>query len=133
MLQKIVVPILFAICYFLFLTYGYISGKAPDKGSFFGLHYDSPFARAVISPIQFIWILIIANALFSLAYHFGFISYKNFLVITIIAMAANIIALLFFNLFIAKESFDWPIVIGLIFVALGSIAAVAHKEIAQMF
>lgn len=126
-------PILFAVSYFLILTYGYISGKLSDKGSFLGLHYDSALVRALISPIQFIWILVIANVFFSLAYHFGFVSYKNFLVIATVSMGANIVALFFFNLFVAKEGWDWPMAVGLILVALGSVVAVAHKEILEMF
>lgn len=105
----------------------------PTKGVLLGMHFDSPLVRALLSPIQFIWILVIANVFFSLAYYFGFISYKNFLVIAVISMVANIVALLIFNFFFAKEAWDWPLVVGLVLVAIGSITVLAHKEILEMF
>lgn len=133
MLAKIFVPILFLAAQFMVSWYGYFTGKLSTKGTYLGFSYDSVFVRAIIVQLEYIWVIIIINILFTLGFQFGFANYKNFLVLIILWIASGPIAALIFNAFFAKEKLDIALIAGIVFVTIGAVFVVAHKEITQLF
>ncbi len=133
MLHKLLVVILFLAAQFLIAWYGYFSGKLPVRGSFWGLSYESVFIRSLVTQLEFFWVLVIINLLYSMAFHVGFGSYKNFLVISILYLASGPISALLFNALVAKEKLDVALIIGILLITIGGILVVAHKEILELF
>ncbi len=130
---KIFVPVFFIAAQFLITWYGYFTGKLPESGKFFGISYNSVFAKALIVQFEFFWLLILINFLFSLGFHFGFESYKNFLVIAVLWIASGPLAAVMFNVLFVREKMDVFVLIGVFLVTVGAIVTVAHKEIAGLF
>ncbi len=133
MFEKILTPLLFLGAQFIIAWYGYFSGKMPAKGTYLGFHYDSIFARSLITQFEYLWVLIIINLFFSMGFNLGFGSYKNFLVIALIWMASGPIAALLFNTIFVKEKLDPALIFGIIFITIGAVCVVAHKELLQVF
>jgi drug/metabolite transporter (DMT)-like permease len=131
MLQKLLTPLLFLSTQLLFTWYGAYTGKLPAKGSFFGIPYDSFLMRSLVTQLQFVWLLILANMLFSIAFHMGFAGYRNFVVIAMIWIASGPVAALLFNLFVTKEPLDLPLTFGIVLIVLGGVLVVAHRDIAS--
>ncbi|MDQ4076747.1 MAG: hypothetical protein M3220_10955 [Chloroflexota bacterium] len=132
MLLKALVPLLFIGTQFIIAWYGNFTGRLPTRGSYLGISYDSVFLRTLLVQMEYIWLLILINVLFSLGFHLGFSSYKNFLVIAVLYIASGPIAALLFNSLFVKEKLDGALVLGIAFVVLGSILVVAHKEVLQL-
>lgn len=129
MLQKLLTPLLFLTTQLLFTWYGAYTGKLPAKGSFFSIPYDSFIIRSLVTQLQFVWLLILANMLFSIAFHMGFASYRNFIIIAMIWIASGPVAALLFNFFVTKEPLDLPLTLGIVLIVLGGILVVAHRDI----
>ena len=129
---KFLVPLIFLTAQFLIAWYGYHTGKLPAKGAFLGFEYDSLFVSTLIVQLKFVWLLIIINFLFSLGFHWGFSSYRNFVVIAMIWIASGPVAALIFNMIIAKEPVDLALVIGIVLIAIGGVLVVAHKEFSAL-
>lgn len=129
MFFKIIAFLLFLTVQLLFTWYGYHTGKMATQGSFLGFQYDSVFVNALVTQIKFIWLLILANFIFSLAFHFGFEGYKSFLVVATIWIGTGPLAALLFNVVVVKEQVDAPTVLGISLVIIGGILVIAHKEI----
>lgn len=130
MFPKILVAVLAFTANFIIVWYGNFTGKLSSKGSFFGLNYDSIFVRAVITQFQFVWVLIIANIMFSLFFKLGFESFKNnFLTMAIIWFSMGPLSALVFNAVVLKEKVTFVALIGVAFIVIGSIFVVAQKEI----
>ncbi len=132
MIYKILTPLAFFVAQFLIAWYGNYTGKLPAQGTFLGIVYDSIFLRALFTQLQFIWLLIIINVLFSLGFHWGFLSFKHFLVIATIWISMGVIAKISFNALFAKQPLDIPLVAGLFLVLLGAILVTAHEDIAKL-
>lgn len=133
MIQKIIVPVLFVGAQFIISWYGYFTGKLPAQGTIFGITYDSVFVRILLTQLKYVWVLILLNFLYSLGFHYGFLSYRNFLVIAIIWIASAPIAALIFNTIFVKEKLDFALVAGIVLVAIGAVSVIAHKEIMKLF
>jgi len=133
MLDKILVPVLFLGAQFMIVWYADFTGKLASKGTYLGIAYDSAFARALVTQFEYLWVLIIINMFFSLAFHIGFSSYKDYLIIAGIWMASAPIATLIYNTIFLKEKIDAILIVGIILVTLGALAVIAHKDIAKMF
>lgn len=131
MFQKILLPIVFFAAQFIIAWYGFFTGKFSSKGNFFGLEYDSFLIRSFVTQIKYVWILILINVLFTIGFHVGFREYKNFLIIASLWIASGPLAQLLFNALFAKEKIDLPIILGILFITIGAISIVAHKEIIQ--
>jgi drug/metabolite transporter (DMT)-like permease len=129
---KILTLLAFFSAQFLIAWYGAYSGKLSAQGTLFGMTYDSVFIRAVITQIQFFWLLIIINVLFSMGFHWGFLSFKQFLIIAILWIGLGALANALFGLLFAKETIDLPLIIGFLLVIAGSIVTVAHADIAKL-
>lgn len=133
MFYKILVPILFIIAQLIVAWYGDFTGKLATKSSFLGFEYDGLFWKATITHIKYFWVLLSINFFFTLAFHFGFEYYRNFLVIAILWIAAGPIAALIYNSIVLKETADLPLYIGVVLIFVGSIFVVAHKEIVAWY
>ena len=133
MIYKILVPLLFVCAQFFIAWYGNFTGKLSEKGSFLGFEYSSEFASIVIIQIKFVWLLILINILFSLGFQWGFDHYKNFLVIALLWVASGPIAAVLFYVCILKGKIDVAMIIGIVLIAAGSLAVIAHKEIQALF
>lgn len=129
MFEKLLMPVLFLAAQFLVAWYGWFTGKLPASGSFLGFAYDSMLVRSIVTQIEFLWVLIIINALFSYGFHLGFANYKNFIVIAALWIASGPVAALAFNMIAAHERIDWPIVAGLAFIVIGAVLVTAHADI----
>ena len=133
MFAKLLMPVVFLAAQFLVSWYGYFTGKLPSSGSFLGFAYNSALVRSIVTQIEFLWVLILINALFSYGFHLGFANYKNFIVIAALWIASGPIAALAFNMIMAHEKIDLPIVVGLGFITLGAVLVVAHADIRALF
>ncbi|MBI2463548.1 hypothetical protein HYV57_01175 [Candidatus Peregrinibacteria bacterium] len=131
MFQKILIPIIFFVAQFIIAWYGFFTGKLSSKGNIFGFEYDSFLVRSFVTQVKYIWILILINVLFTIGFHLGFREYKQFLILASLWIASGPLALLLFNILFSKEKIDLPIVFGVLFIAIGAIGIVAHKEIVQ--
>lgn len=127
--MKLLSIVAFLTVQLMFTWYGYHTGNLSPKGSLFGWSYDSVFIRIVITQISFVWFLLLANMVFSLAFHWGFQGYKNFLAIATIWIGMGPIAAFIFNTFVTKEPVDIVTIVGLVLVGIGGVLVVAHKEI----
>ena len=129
MVEKLLMPALFLAAQFLVSWYGWYTGKLSSSGSFLGFQYDSPLVRSIVTQLEFLWLLVIINALFSFGFHLGFSNYKNFIVIAALWIASGPIAALLFNMIVAKQGIDWPILLGLALIAAGAVLVVAHADV----
>lgn len=132
-LQKILVAVFAFAGNFIIQWYGNFSGKLPSKGEYLGIQFDSVFVRAVITQLEYIWVLILINIFFTLMFSVGFASFKNFLTLALIWFAMGPISALVFNTFVLKERVSLPAFLGIILVIAGSILIVAQKEILAFF
>ena len=133
MLQKLLVPFMFLGSQLLIAWYGYFAGKLPAKGSYLGMQYDSVFLRSLFTQFEYLWVLILINVIFTMAFSIGFSSYNNFLAIIIFNIAAAPIAALIFNFFVAKNPVNWAVVVGVVLVASGTFLVLASKEVVGYF
>lgn len=134
MLQKIFLALLIFSANFIFVWYGNFTGKLPAKGAIFGWEYDSIFIRAVITQFQYVWVLIIANIMFTLFFKLGFEAFKNnFLSLAIIWLVTGPLAALVFNTFVLKEKITLIGLLGVLLLISGSILVIAQKEIKEIF
>lgn len=133
MLQKFFVIGLALAATMIVQWYGNFSGKLPAKGSFLGLEYDSIYLRAFFTQIEYVWVLIIINLLFTLTFNVGFAAFKNnFLAVITIYLAAGPLCSLLMSALILKEKVAWPALVGLLLVFVGSVLVVAQKEVASL-
>lgn len=133
MFQKIFLFLLIFSANFIFVWYGNFTGKLPGKGAIFSWEYDSIFVRAVVTQFQYVWVLIIANIIFTLFFKLGFEAFKNnFLSLAIIWLATGPLAALVFNTFVLKEKVNFVALIGVLFLITGSILVIAQKEIIKL-
>ncbi|MBI4995175.1 hypothetical protein HZC21_06090 [Candidatus Peregrinibacteria bacterium] len=133
MLQKIFLFLLILAANLIFVWYGNFTGKLPAKGVIFGLNYDSIFVRAVVTQFQYVWVLIIANIMFTLFFKLGFEAFKNnFLSLAIIWLVSGPIAALIFNTFVLKERVSFVALAGVVLLIAGSVLVIAQKEIAAL-
>lgn len=132
MFEKIIVPVVFLAAQLLISWYSYFAGKLPTKGMYLGFAYDSVIIRSFITQLEYLWVLVLINFLFSIGFQLGFASIKNFLVIAVIWIATAPIAALIFNAIVVKEKLDWAILVGIVFVVLGAVLVVGHKEIVAL-
>jgi len=128
-MQKLLVPILFITSGLLIAWYGNYSGKLPTKGVFLGMQYDSVFVSSFIVQLKFFWLLIIINIMFTVAFNWGFASYKNYIVIAAFWLSSVPIAALIFNKVVLKEPVDLAIIAGMVLITLGAVMVVGHKEV----
>lgn len=129
MIQKLLVALLALAANFLVVWYGNFSGRLPNKVSYLGFNFDSAWVRALITQFEYLWLLIIINFCFTLAFSLGFQSFKSLFVLMVIWISAAPIALLIFNSMFIKESVNWLMILGVILVVTGSIFVVSNKEI----
>lgn len=133
MFQKILVAVLAFIGTFIVQWYGNFSGRLPSKGTFLGFSYDSVLVRAVVTQLEYVWVLILINIFFTLAFSLGLQSFKNFLTLALIWLAMGPISALIFSTLVLKEKVSISALIGIIFIFIGSILVVAQKEIQTFF
>lgn len=131
--MKFIVIILAFVGTMIAQWYGNFSGKLPAKGSFLGFSYDSIIVRAIVTQIEYLWILILINACFTLVFSMGYGSFKNFLSLAIIWLAMGPITALIFNVVVLKEKTTIVAFMGIFLVIIGSILVVAQKEIFNFF
>lgn len=134
MFQKILVGIMAFIGSFIIVWYGNFTGKLPTKGTYLGFSYDSVIIRAVVTQFEYLWVLIIANILFTLIFQIGFEAFKNnFLTLAIVWLSTGPLAALIFNTLVLKEKVSAVGVIGVFLLISGSVLVIAQKEILQFF
>lgn len=131
--MKIVVIILAFAGTMLVQWYGNFSGKLPAKGSFLGFSYDSVFARSVVTQLEYIWVIILINIIFTLVFQLGFPAFKSFLPLATIWIAMGPISALAFTTLVLKEKVSFVAVLGLFLVVIGGIMIMAQKEILNLF
>lgn len=133
MVQKLLIPVISLIANFIIVWYANFAGKLPSKGTYLGFTYDSVFIRAVVTQFEYLWVLIIINALFTFMFSLGLESFKNnFLGLTIMWLAMGPIAALIFNNLVLKQSVTAVAVLGIFFVVVGVILVTAQKEIISL-
>ena len=125
-------PVVFIGAQLMISWYGYFTGKLSTAGQYFGIAYDSFILRTILVQLEYIWVLVLINILFSMGFHLGFGGFKNFLVIALIWIASGPIAALIFNTFVAKEKLNVPILVGLVLIVAGAVLVVANKEVQQL-
>lgn len=134
MWQKLLVALMAFVGSFIIVWYGNFTGKLPAKGTYLGFSYDSVIIRAVVTQFEYLWVLIIANILFTLIFQIGFEAFKNnFLTLAIVWLSTGPIAALIFNTFVLKEKVSAVGVIGVFLLISGSVLVIAQKEILQYF
>ena len=130
-MQKLLVPLLFFTSGLVISWYGYYTGKLPSKGIFLGMEYDSVFISSFVVQIKFIWLFIIINTMFTLAFNLGFASYKSYIVIVAFWLGSIPVAALIFNKVVLKEPVDFAIIAGIVLITVGAMMVVAHKEVME--
>lgn len=133
MLPKILVAVVAFMANFGIQWYGNFTGKLSAKGTYLGMSYDSALVRAVVTQFEYLWVLIIINILFTMMFHVGFSTFKNFLSLAVIWLAMGPISALVFNSVVLKEKTGVVAVLGVLFIIMGSIFVVAQKDIAAFF
>ncbi|MDD5469979.1 MAG: hypothetical protein PHO92_04255 [Candidatus Peribacteraceae bacterium] len=123
---------LFIGAQFVITWYGAFLGRVPAKGSLFGWRYDSPLAGLLVTLIAFIWIPLVINMLYGLGFQWGNRAFGSFLVVISLWIAAAPIAALLYNILVARERLDLPVIIGLLLVTIGGVLIAAHREIAKL-
>jgi len=129
---KLLVLLAFLSAQLIITWFGYFLGKAPARGTVFGLSYASPLAGLLITLIAFIWIPVVINLLYGIGFQWGNRAFGNFLVVIALWIAAAPVAALIFNAIVTREKWDLPILLGLALITVGSILVAAHKEIARL-
>ena len=71
MILKLLTPIAFLAAQFLITWYGHFMGKAPAKGIFLGIQYDSTFVSLLVIQLKFLWVPILINVLFGMGFQWG--------------------------------------------------------------
>lgn len=133
MLPKILVAVVAFMANFGIQWYGNFTGKLPAKGTYLGMSYDSALVRAVVTQFEYLWVLIIINILFTMMFHVGFSTFKNFLSLAVIWLAMGPISALVFNSVVLKEKTGVVAVLGVLLIIVGSVFVVAQKDIAAFF
>lgn len=132
--MKLLVALLAFVGAMIIQWYGYFTGKLPHKGTYLGFSYDSGIIRAVVTQFEYLWVLIIANIIFTLIYQLGFKAFNNnFLPLAITWLAMGPIAALVFNVFALKEKVTWVAVLGVLLLFAGSVLVIAQKEVLDFF
>ena len=133
MLTKLLAIAAFFAAQLLITWYGYYMGGVPSKGNLFGLEYESTLISLLVVQLKFLWVPILINVLYGIGFQWGNAGFGNFLVVISLWIVAAPVAAIVFNTLRVGERIDLPIVLGLLLVAAGSIAIVAHKELAKFF
>jgi len=129
MLYKILVPLLLIGVNFVITGYGYFTGKFPIKGSLFGIPYDGVMSSSLATQIRLVWLLILINLVYTLAFYWGLKYYSGYLIVATLWITSVPIAALLFNTFVVKEPINWVIILGLVLITIGAVLVVVNKEL----
>jgi len=129
MLTKLIAPLLFIGVNVLITWYGFFTGKLTTKGSLFGIPYDGVVSSSLAIQIKFVWLLILINLFYTLAFYYGFKHYSGYLMIATLWITSVPIAAVLFNTFYVKEPVNWVILLGLVLITVGAVLVVANKEL----
>lgn len=127
--MKFIIPLIALAANFLIAWYGNFAGRHPNHGTYLGIPYDSIIVKSIIIQFQYLWILIIINFLFSVAFSYGFIAYKSFITLMFLWAASGPIAWLIYNAIVTKETINWIQIVGIILVTAGAFTILSHKEL----
>lgn len=130
---KILVGVLAFAGTLIIQWYGNFVGRMPSKGNYLGLAYDSIIVRSIVTQLEYIWVLILVNFLFTLFFKLGLPAFKgNFLSLAVIWIGMGpFVALLFSSLYL-KERVTIFAIIGLILIIIGGILVVAQNDVAKL-
>ncbi len=131
MVSKITIPLLFICAQLIIAWYGAFTGKLPIEGTYLGISYRSALLRSLLIQLEYLWVLVLINVLFSLGFTLGYTHYSNFLSIATIWIGSGAVAALIVNAFLGQAKLDLPVLVGLFFVTIGAILVIAHAEIAE--
>ncbi len=111
--------------------YLWYSAKLPPDGALFGWQFHSPLVRSLLTNVQFLWLLFLLNAGFTLVFYFGLRGMKSFSVLLMIDIAAIAFSAVIFGIFVSKDRFDLPMGLGMGLVTIGTILIVGHEFFVQ--
>lgn len=114
---------------FIITAYGYFSGRLPVQGKLLGIEYNGAISSSLATQIRFVWLLILINILYTLAFYWGLKYYNSYLVVGTLWITSVPIATLLFNTFVVKEQLNWIIATGLMLIAIGALLVVLNKEL----
>jgi drug/metabolite transporter (DMT)-like permease len=129
MLSKLIAPFLFIGVNVLITWYGFFTGKLPTKGSLFGISFDGVVSSSLATQIRFVWLLILINICYTLAFYYGLKHYSGYLMVATLWITSVPIAAILFNTFYVKEPINWVILLGIILITIGAVLVVVNKEI----
>lgn len=133
MIQKLIVIVLAFLGTGIIQWYGNFVSKLPSKGTYLGLTYNSPIIRALITQFEYLWVIILANFLFTLMFKLGMPAFKgNFLSLAIVWIGMGPIVAFLYSTLILKEKATVFAGIGLLLIIVGGILVVAQNEIVKL-
>ncbi len=133
MIQKFIVIALAFLGTSIIQWYGNFTGKLSSKGEYLGISYNSPIVRALVTQFEYLWVIILANFLFTLMFKLGMPAFKgNFLTLAVLWIGMGPIVALLFSTLILKEKVTVFGVVGLLLILVGGVMVVAQNEISKL-